>query len=216
MIDRDLKRNVESALDFEPSVDARDIGVSVADGVVTLRGNVHTYIEKLNAERAVTRVYGVKGIANDINVRIGTDQGRTDTEIAQAAVSALHWQSMIPADRVTVSVKDGWLSLMGKLDWQYQKDAAERAVRGLRGVKGVTNNISLNTHVSITDVREKIEAALKRSAELDARRINVTARDGAVILSGHVRTWAERKEAERAAWATPGVSQVDDRLTVVP
>jgi osmotically-inducible protein OsmY len=162
------------------------------------------------------RVYGVKAVANDLAVRLPTASERTDTDIAQAAVSALRWNTLVPTDRVTVSVAKGWLTLSGTLDWQYQKDAALRAVRDLTGVKGVTNNIAITPRVKTMDVREKIEAAFKRSAEIDARRINVTAEDGKVILSGNVHSWAERQEAERAAWAAPGVTNVDDRLTVIP
>ena len=216
MIDKDLKQHVENALEWEPSVDAADIGVSADQGVVTLRGNVRSYGEKLAAERVALRVYGVKAVANDLVVHVATDYTRTDTEIAQAAIAALKWNAVLPADAVTLTVKDGWLTLTGTLDWQYQKDAAARSVRDLRGVKGVTNEIRLRAHASPVDVRDKIEAALKRSAEVDARRINVVASDGTVVLTGHVRSWAERQDAERAAWAAPGVSRVDDRITVVP
>lgn len=216
MTDHDLKRNVENALDFDPSLDASDIGVSVDEAVVTLRGNVASYAEKVGAERVSLRVYGVKAVANDLTVRLGTGFERTDTEVAQAVVSALRWNTMIPADRATATVANGWVTLNGTLDWQYQKDAAARAVRDLMGVKGVTNNIVVKPRVKTVDVRAKIEDAFRRSAEIDARRINVTATDGKVILSGNVRSWAERQEAERAAWAAPGVTQVDDRLAVVP
>jgi osmotically-inducible protein OsmY len=216
MIDKDLKQHVENALDWDPSVDAKDIGVSADQGVVTLRGNVRSYSEKLGAERVALRVYGVKAVANDLTVHVTNAYQRTDTEIAQAAVSALKWHSVVPDDRVTVTVKDGWITLAGALDWQYQKDAAARGVHELTGVKGVTNDIRITPTVKTADVRDKIEAAFRRSAEIDARRVNVTAQDGKVILSGNVHSWAERREAERAAWAAPGVSQVDDRLTVVP
>jgi len=216
MIDKDLKQHVESALDWEPSVDGKDIGVSVDAGVVTLRGNVRSYAEKLMAERVALRLYGAKAVANDLAVHVANAYQRTDTEIAQAAVSALKWHTVVPDDRVTVTVKDGWISLAGTLDWQYQKDAADRAVRDLTGVKGVTNDIRVQPHVKTTDVRAKIEAAFTRSAEIDARRVSVTSQDGTVVLTGNVRSWAERQEAERAAWAAPGVRQVDDRITVVP
>jgi len=216
MTDKDLKQHVQSALDWEPSLDASDIGASVDEGVVTLRGNVASYAEKVTAERVALRVYGVKAVANDLVVRLVTGFERTDTEIAQAAVAALKWNTMVPPDRVTVTVTDGWVSLKGTLDWQYQKDAAGRAVRDLTGVKGVTNYINVQPRVKTLDVREKIVEAFKRSAEIDARRVNVTATEGKVILSGNVHSFAERQEAERAAWAAPGVTQVEDRLTIVP
>ena len=216
MLDKDLKQHVENALDWEPSVDAKDIGVSVDEAVVTLRGNVASYAEKIAAERAALRVYGVKAVANDLVVRLASIYQRTDTEIAQAALHALKWLTTVPDDRVTLTVKDGWITLAGLVDWQYQKDAAVRAIRDLIGVKAVTNDIRVQPRVKTADVRDKIEAAFKRSAEIDARRVNVTAQDGKVILSGNVHSWAERQEAERAAWAAPGVSHVDDRLTVVP
>jgi osmotically-inducible protein OsmY len=216
MTDNDLKQHVLSALDWEPSLDASDIGVSVDDAVVTLRGNVASYAEKVTAERVALRVYGVKAVANDLAVRLVSEFERTDTEIAQAAVAALEWNTMVPHDRVTITVNNGWIALKGTLDWQYQKDAAARVVRDLTGVKGVTNDIIVQPRVKTIDVRDKIEAAFKRSAEIDARRVNVNAADGKVILSGNVHSWAERQAAERAAWAAPGVTQVEDRLTIVP
>jgi osmotically-inducible protein OsmY len=216
MMDKDLKQHVENALEWEPSVDAKDIGVSVDGGVVTLRGNVRSYAEKLKAERVALGVYGAKAVANDLTVHVTSTYQRTDTEIAQAAVSIIKWHTVVPDDRVTVAVKQGWISLAGTLDWQYQKDAAARAVRDLIGVNGVTNEIRVQPHVKTTDVRAKIEAAFTRSAEIDARRVSATAQDGTVVLTGNVRSWAERQEAERAAWAAPGVRQVDDRITVVP
>ena len=216
MTDKDLKQHVQSALDWDPSLDATDIGVSVDETVVTLRGNVASYAEKVTAERVALRVYGIKAVANDLAVHLASSFQRTDTEIAQAAVAALKWNTMVPNDRVTLTVANGWLALNGTLDWQYQKDAAARAVRDLTGVKGVTNHIIVQPRVKTIDVRDKIEAAFKRSAEIDARRVNVTATDGKVILSGNVHSWAERQEAERAAWAAPGVTQVEDRLSIVP
>ena len=219
MTDTELKQHVQNALDWEPSIDISDIGVSVDEGVVTLRGNVGSYVEKVSAERVTLRVYGVKAVANDLSVRLVSGYARTDTEIAQAAVAALKWNTVVPADRIGVTVTNGWVTLTGTLEYYYQSAAAERAVRDLTGVKGVSNTIVLKapvTPIRTSDVTAKIEAAFRRSAEIDARRINVNARDGTVILSGNVHSWAERQEAEQAAWAAPGVSQVDDRLTVVP
>lgn len=219
MIEMELRQHVETALDWEPSVDASDIGVSVDEGVVTLRGNVDSYAEKMTAEHAALRVYGVKAVANDLSVRLASGDERTDTEIAQAAVAVLQWNTAVPADRVTVTVANGWVTLDGALDYYYQSAAAERAVRDLTGVKGVSNCIVLQapvTPVKAGEVAAKIEAAFKRSAEIDARRINVAAQDGKVVLTGNVRSWSERQEAERAAWAAPGVTQVDDRLAVIP
>jgi osmotically-inducible protein OsmY len=216
MTDQVLKQHVEDALSWEPSVDAAEIGVSVHDGVITLRGNVGTYSEKAAAERVSLAVYGVKAVANDLAVRLMKAFERTDTDIAQAAANALEWTTVVPSKRVTIAVSEGWVTLKGTLDWHYQRDAAARAVRDLTGVRGVINNIIVQPRVKIVDVRDKIEAAFKRSAEIDARRINVTATDGKVILSGNVHSWAERKEAERAAWAAPGLTQVDDRLSIMP
>jgi osmotically-inducible protein OsmY len=216
MTDKELKQHVQNALDWEPGLDATDIGVSVDGGVATLRGNVASYFEKMTAERVALRVYSVKAVANDLVVRLPSGLERTDTEIAQAAVSALNWNTVVPNNRVSVTVQNGWITLGGEVNWNYQRYAAARTVRDLLGVKGVTNTIVLKPQLKTTDVRDKIEAAFKRSAEVDARRVSVVAEDGKIILSGNVHSWAERQEAERAAWSAPGVKLVEDRLTVVP
>jgi len=216
MTDNELKQHVQTALEWEPGLDAKDVGVSVEAGVVTLLGNVSSYAERMTAERATLRVYGVKAVANELAVYLPHEFVRSDTDIAQAIVSALNWNTVVPKDQVGVAVSNGWITLTGTLNWHYQKNAAVRTVRELMGVKGVTDNIVVRPEVKTADVRDKIEAAFKRSAEVDARRISVVAEDGTVILCGSVRSWAERQEAERAAWAAPGVKLVDDRISVVP
>ena len=216
MVDDDIKQAVENALDWEAAIDSKDIGVSVAEGVVTLRGSVASYGDKLAAERVALHVYGVKAVANDLSVRLRPGLERTDTDIAQAAVAALNWNTRVPYCAITLTVTNGWVTLKGTVPWQYQKDAAARSVRDLAGVKALTNEIVVKAQLKATDVRDKIEAAFKRSAEIDARRINVNAVDGKVILSGVVHSWGEREAAERAVWSAPGVTQLEDRLAVVP
>ena len=216
MTDKQLRDSVEAALEWEPSVDSTEIGVTADQGVITLRGDVKSFTEKEAAERVALKVYGVKALANDLKVRIGIGMKRTDTEIALAAANALKWNAEVPADKVSVTVSDGWITLKGDLDWNYQREAAERAVRDLLGVLGVSNAIELKPRLNVTDIQAKIEAALKRSAEVDAKRIHVGASEGKVVLTGNVRSWTERLEARRAAWAAPGVRDVDDRIAVVP
>jgi osmotically-inducible protein OsmY len=162
------------------------------------------------------RVFGARAVANDLAIQLASGSERTDTDIAHAVLSALKWNTAVPDERITSTVKGGQVTLNGTVDWHYQKDAAGRAVRDLTGVVAVINLIGLQPRVQAADVREMIEAAFKRSAEIDARRVNVTATDGKVILSGNVHSWAERQEAERAAWAAPGVMNVEDRLAIVP
>ena len=215
MTDRELQDHVQKALDWEPSIDAAEIGVSVDDGVVKLRGDVKTYAEKAAAERVALRVYGAKAVANDVNVRLRGTQERTDTDVAQAVVAALRWNTVVRDERITAAVTNVWVTLKGHVDWEYQRAAATNAIQCLAGVR-VTNAIDVEPHVKVDDVKSKIEAALKRSAELDARRINVAVTDSKVVLTGNVHSWFERTEASRAAWAAPGVREVVDRMTVVP
>jgi osmotically-inducible protein OsmY len=214
MDDLELKKGVESELNFEPSINAAEIGVSVRDGVVTLTGRVPSYWEKIAAERAAARVSGVKAVANELEVRLPGSSERTDEDIAHAAVDALKWNVLVPAERIKVKVSKGWMTLEGSVDWQYQKSAAEKAVRRLVGVIGVSNLIEVKPSVSKAEVKTAIESALKRLAEVDANRIRVDTEDGKVVLSGNVRSWFEREEAERAAWSAPGVRTVEDHIAV--
>jgi osmotically-inducible protein OsmY len=192
------------------------VSVSVQDGVVTLRGDIRTYSEKQTAERVTLGVYGVKAVENDLIVRLGEGEMRSDAHIAEAVLSALRWNTMVPENRITVSVDDGWVSLKGRVNWEYQRAAAANAVRDLTGVRGVTNAILIEPHLTALDVKSKIEAALKRSAEIDARRINVVVTDAKVILTGNVHSSFERDEARQAAWSAPGVKEVEDHIVVVP
>jgi osmotically-inducible protein OsmY len=213
--DMDIQQDVFDELKWDASVGGAEIAVAVKDGVVTLAGRVGTYAQKFAAERAAERVSGVKAVAEDLQVKLPSTFERTDTEIAHAAVNVLKWDAEVPDDRIKMKVEDGWITLEGSVDWYYQKSAAERAVRYLTGVKGVTNLVSVKGKVvSPYEVGVRIKEALRRTAELDAQKIHVEAADGRVTLKGTVRSWAERQDAERAAWNAPGVTAVDDRLAI--
>jgi osmotically-inducible protein OsmY len=213
--DNSLRDDVLLELKWDPKISsASDIGVAVKDGVVTLSGFVPSFWEKDAAEKAVKRVYGVRGIANDIEVKLFWQ--RTDPEIARDAVHELESHVSIPADRIKVTVKDGWVTLEGTVDWEYQKSLAQSAMKKLKGVSGVTNKIQVTPKASAAEVKSKIEEALRRSAELDARRITVEIEGSTVKLYGSVSSWAERDEAERAAWSAPGTTMVENHILVNP
>jgi osmotically-inducible protein OsmY len=212
--DTELQHDVMDELEWEPSMDASKIGVAAKDGVVTLTGSVSIYGDKIEAERIAKSVGGVRAVANELEVHIPGKSERNDTDLAAAAVNAVKWHTSIPDDKLQVTVRNGWITLEGEVEWQYQRDAARDAVRFLKGVKGVTNSIRLAAKPKPKDVRARIEAAFRRSAEVDASHVDIETHDGTIVLKGKVSSWSERTEAERVAWTAPGVTAVDNRLTV--
>jgi osmotically-inducible protein OsmY len=212
--DEDIKQDVEGELRYDPDIDATDVAVAVKDGVVTLTGFVHSYGDKWEAEREAKKVLGVRGVANDIEVRLPAIDVRSDPEIARDVVREI--KNFLPffGDQIKVTVRNGWVTLEGEVEWKFQSDRAEQAARRVKGIKGISNLTAVKPKVQPGEVQKQIEEALKRNAEVDAKHIIVEAKGDEVILKGTVRSWAERTEAERAAWRAPGVRRVDDQITV--
>lgn len=214
--DEQLQKDVMEELHWDASIGRAEIGVVARDGVITLTGQVDSYAKKWSAMKAAERVVGVVAVADEMIVHVPTSWERTDIDIAHAVAEALRWDVQVPEEKVKARVNEGWITLDGEVDWEYQRAAAQRAVRFLTGVKGVYNTITIKKKVFAPDVQFRIESALKRSAEVDASHIKVEALDGKVTLRGRVHSWSARQDAENAAWSAPGVMLVDDELTVQP
>jgi len=216
--DEEIQRDVLAELKWDARVAPNEIGVAVKDGVVTLAGWVDSYSKKWAAERAAHRVRGVKAVANDIEVRLPASAEKPDPDIAAAVIRALEWDAFVPIENLEVTVSKGWVTLKGEVEWEFQRRAAERAVRRLSGVIGVTNLIMVRPRVtpSPAELKRQIEQALVRSAETDAEHITIRTEGSKVIVNGTVRSWAEREEAERVAWSAPGVTEVVNLITVRP
>jgi osmotically-inducible protein OsmY len=212
--DSELRTQVERELEWEPSVDAHRIGVTVEDGVVTLTGEVKSYAEEWKAERTVERVKGVRAIANDLAVHLTNEY--SDTDLAKAASEALKSNIAVPSERIRVKVEKGWLTLEGDVPWDYQRRAAARAVRNLAGIRGVSNLITIRPQAEPKEIKTRVEETFKREAAYDASRVTVEVSGSEVTLRGMVRSWAERHEAEKAAWAAPGVTAVHNYIHVDP
>lgn len=212
--DSELQRDVQAELQWDPSVDHHDIGVSVTDGVVTISGYVKSFAEKVAVERAARRVAGVTAIAQELKVRLASDPKTADHEIAKRIVDVLRWNVLIPQQDIDIKVESGWVTLTGHVAWHYQAEEAQRLVSGINGVTGVSNNLLVNRQPVQADLRQRIRAALDRQADIDADAVTIAIEGGKVTLGGKVRAPYERRIAEQAVWSAPGVTHVDDRIAI--
>jgi len=212
--DKELRTRVQEAFDFEPSIHSEEIGVGASSGVVTLTGHVPSYAQKRHAETTVFRVKGVRGIANDLQVKLPKEKERTDTDIAKAVVRAMKWHTDLPEDTISVKVRDGWVTLEGRVEWNYQREQAANAVIHLTGVLGVTNVLTIAPHVRPSEVRHRIKKALEREADREAEAMEIEVDGTTIRLKGTVHSWIERRQVERTAWSIPGIIDVQNDLKV--
>jgi osmotically-inducible protein OsmY len=210
--DLDIRKDIEDELSWQPRLHANEIGVAVKNGIVTLSGTVKSFDQELSAEKAAFRVNGVRGVANEITVKLSSDNTRTDSELAEASVNALRWNSEVPGEKIKVQVEKGWITLQGDVEWRFQADEAYKSVAHLVGVKGVINDIKVKPHLSPSGIKTKITTALERNAEVEANNIKVETDGSTVILKGSVPTWHQRQQAELAAWGAPGVYEVKNQI----
>jgi len=216
MSNTELQRTVEDELKWNPSIDSSHIGVTVKDGIVTLTGYVTSYFQKKKAESLVKHLANVKAVVDELELKLPNSAQRSDLDLAESALEVLKLNILVPAGKILVTVDNGWISLDGVVDWQYQRTAAEDAIKYLTGVRGISNNVTVKSTVHPADVKAKIQNALIRNAQIDASHITVDTVNGKATLAGHVRSWIEKEQAEAAAWSAPGISKVENRISISP